>query len=347
MKIYRRIVAFILLLLLGVGGITALFPLSAYAAVGMQGRWIDRATIEIQAVKISYDSLSDDGRIAIGEDSGRINEISDLLAQQATGKYTDDNIDDGNNTFHHPTPGCDTGSQSSELDAPGEGYKIDNNLISWRDLWLKISSPSSPIDCFGANSRSAAGNFQPADADNRKIWFELVNDEIKRVDGREGTFVKGEPIEGVDTYYSRENTCTDTRGVNRASYVRVLTDSEISEVEYESCLGIGQVTGITVKRGDTGGDNGTPGGEAGGVEVDSCEANNAAALAWLLCGALNVIDGAVTGLSDAAIGLLDTNPAYYTNDDLKTVWSYFKNLASFLLIIVGLVMIIGQAVTKE
>ncbi|MCA9333675.1 hypothetical protein KC963_01380, partial [Candidatus Saccharibacteria bacterium] len=79
----------------------------------------------------------------------------------------------------------------------------------------------------------------------------------------------------------------------------------------------------------------------------SCEANNAAALAWLFCGMIDVIDKGVTGLSDAAVELLDTNPAYYSNEKLKEVWSYFKNLASFLLIIVGLVMIIGQAVTKE
>lgn len=96
-----------------------------------------------------------------------------------------------------------------------------------------------------------------------------------------------------------------------------------------------------------GGGDGGGGGGNGENGPPSCEEENPGiSLSWFICSVLNFLDDTVTGLNRAVGDLLEVPPEYYTDDRLQEAWSYFRNIASFLLIIVGLVMIIGQAITK-
>jgi hypothetical protein len=79
----------------------------------------------------------------------------------------------------------------------------------------------------------------------------------------------------------------------------------------------------------------------------SCEeVNPGISLSWFICSVINFLDDTIAGLNSAVIQLLVINKDYYTDSGLREAWAYFRNIASFLLIIIGLVMIIGQAVTK-
>lgn len=76
----------------------------------------------------------------------------------------------------------------------------------------------------------------------------------------------------------------------------------------------------------------------------TCESNNALDLNWWLCGVLQSVDNAVTALLDVADNLLsiDTNQLR-NNAQLQETWSYFRAIASFALLAIGLAMVISQA----
>jgi len=89
---------------------------------------------------------------------------------------------------------------------------------------------------------------------------------------------------------------------------------------------------------------------AGGEEENppSCEEENPGiSLSWFICSVINFFDNTILGLTAAVDDLLQVPTGFYTDSDLRQAWAYFRNIASFLLIIIGLVMIIGQAVTKD
>ena len=69
--------------------------------------------------------------------------------------------------------------------------------------------------------------------------------------------------------------------------------------------------------------------------------------AWIVCLVLTTISGTVDKMVDAIADMLSVNRAEINDDGLKAAWSYFRNIASVLLVVIGLVMIIGQAVSKE
>lgn len=95
-------------------------------------------------------------------------------------------------------------------------------------------------------------------------------------------------------------------------------------------------------------DGGDSDGDGEPDEAGSCEeANEGVILSWFLCSVMNFFDNTIDGLNNAVVDLLDVDPGYYSDERLQKSWAYFRNVASFMLIIIGLVMIIGQAVTKE
>ncbi len=79
----------------------------------------------------------------------------------------------------------------------------------------------------------------------------------------------------------------------------------------------------------------------------TCEENFDFTGAWIVCMALGIIDQTVDNMVDAIADMLSVGRAEINDDGLKTAWSYFRNIASVLLVVIGLVMIIGQAVSKE
>lgn len=98
--------------------------------------------------------------------------------------------------------------------------------------------------------------------------------------------------------------------------------------------------------------DGSPDGVGGGGDGDddglpSCEeANPGISLSWFICSVINFLDNTIAGLNNAVQQMLQIDKSYYTDDGLRQSWAYFRNIASFLLILIGLVMIIGQAMTK-
>lgn len=83
-----------------------------------------------------------------------------------------------------------------------------------------------------------------------------------------------------------------------------------------------------------------------GAIAPTCEANNSGiGMAWLICGIINTLDKAVETSTTAVSNLLSFNGEDFSNDPtLHTVWSLFRAIASFSLLGVALVMIIGQAI---
>ncbi len=69
--------------------------------------------------------------------------------------------------------------------------------------------------------------------------------------------------------------------------------------------------------------------------------------AWLVCLVLSIVDSSVDSMVNAIADMLQVGRAEINDDGLKEAWSYFRNIASVLLVVIGLVMIIGQAVSKE
>jgi hypothetical protein len=82
-------------------------------------------------------------------------------------------------------------------------------------------------------------------------------------------------------------------------------------------------------------------------ETPRCEESFDFPGAWIVCLVLTTISGTVDKMVDAIADMLSVGRAEINDDGLKIAWSYFRNIASVLLVVIGLVMIIGQAVSKE
>lgn len=105
----------------------------------------------------------------------------------------------------------------------------------------------------------------------------------------------------------------------------------------------------SIKNKDSAGGEKKDANSADGTKPN-CEQNAKVSMGWVLCGVLDAIDSILIGdhgLLAITENLLNVNSKQYDNSQLKQSWSYFKNIATFLLILIGLVMIIGQAVSKE
>lgn len=87
----------------------------------------------------------------------------------------------------------------------------------------------------------------------------------------------------------------------------------------------------------------------------TCETRNSTlSFNWVLCGILSAVDNLVTG-GDGTGGLLglvdnllelDTNK-FRENAQLRQIWSYFRAIASFALVAIGLAMVISQALGRS
>ncbi len=109
---------------------------------------------------------------------------------------------------------------------------------------------------------------------------------------------------------------------------------------------VGQVENRDIPAGE--GEN--PAGEdEDGEPIDrqpSCEGENGGVvLGWIFCGIINAVDNGVQSLASIAENLLDIDSQKIRdNEDLEAVWSYFRTIATFLLLAVGLAMVISQAI---
>ena len=96
---------------------------------------------------------------------------------------------------------------------------------------------------------------------------------------------------------------------------------------------------------DPGAGTGGPANGQGSGNAKSCEEQFGISSGWLVCSALELISNGIDVLFGFADSLLNIDAQkLYANEGLRTSWSYFRAIATFLLVAVGLVIIIGQAV---
>lgn len=98
-------------------------------------------------------------------------------------------------------------------------------------------------------------------------------------------------------------------------------------------------------------------GDCTNTQAPTCESNFDSGFEWIICGGLKLADAAAGGFSNFVDDQLcfKTGPTSSTggvichgndnlNDNVKTAWGIFKNIATALLVIVMLVMVISQAI---
>lgn len=77
----------------------------------------------------------------------------------------------------------------------------------------------------------------------------------------------------------------------------------------------------------------------------SCTERLKLSAGWIVCSILEVVADSITGLMDIADRMLDVDGQNLYNDEsLRTIWSYFRIIATFSLLIIGLIMVISQAI---
>ena len=345
MKKNRMIIQFryVALVLFGVIFISILRSPRA-SALNIEGKWLDRAHIQIDKIEFEQKDLNSIGIDALNTTN---NDLATLNkdAQSAVGVYTDLDIEtsDGQHSYGKTADGCDG---VSNINATSE--QIAQNTLQFNALIVKNNDPTKTTKCFPiiAPAVFLSTNIKLSNEDNRRIWFNYVDDgkkQIIRVDQKDGNFnVLKEPTK----YYSSqsENTC----GENKAYVERKGDISDRTEAKYETCGSAGIIDNILIAKGSPGDPGGKPATAiSGGDSAKSCQSNNPLDMAWWACGMLGMIDSGLESATTALASLLSVNAEDFASQQLYTVWSYFRAVASFLLIGTALVMIIGQALSGD
>lgn len=313
----------------------------------IEASWVNRATLEIKSIRITDRQLVNE---EFKDES--LESINEKLARYATGEYKSPDIamDSGEEkfSFYKEDKGQCKDNEKNQINSLANNGPIQASeevYFNNENLWIPRDA-SGCKNVLAEKGFTLARNimFTPSAGDNRFIWFEQSATNptsLTRVDGTV-TFNKSPD----NPLIFRGDSVGDC--LPRTEFVNSPIEG-INDGFYETCVGGDSIVSpariLVVNQ--SGIEQPVTGAIGEGFGGDSCEANNNAVLAWLMCGILDVVDSAVMGLNDAAIRLLDIDQGYFSDEGLRTVWSYFRNLASFLLIIIGLIMIIGQAVSKD
>jgi hypothetical protein len=340
------------------------------SALSVEGKWDNHGSITITKVEVtdsdvSGNILSDEAKQIAQQAGPNASSILTKLAQQGdnkggVGAYVNGNIGAGS-VYKHNTNGCDAGKQSGQID--GHDHKSDNPTIT--DIWINydqnITGVAGSYGCFNLikGQGSAISPSLKLDGTYKDVWFNLnADNKMTRVDGQAGTFTQ---IPGGNGRY---NTDADASCGGTKSYVQLGGDkgNNLVDADYEPCDNTFHTCPPLISCDGTSGANGvtilvskdpklttTPGGTPGaGSAAPTCESNNSKILVgWLICSVIDGLDSAVDSATQIVNDLLDVNPQDYSNANLERVWSVFRALASFGLLGVAMVMIIGQALGGE
>lgn len=354
---------------------------SAVTADGRGGSltWINRARIRIDSFDFTYSSILSG---LSGNDYTTIKNLGEAefkkkVAQQYDNAvFGDDNFDDSPEYFYI-APGCSS-DKASKITGGGAG--LDPTKMAVRSVWLNPGSGGC-IDLWPGDNDIPFTKFERYDETNKRIVFNWVNKyEIVRVDKQGTNDAASETFKVVfedkpNLFYK---TSEDPNNINARDYVdmnenkregvyHMVDTGEFSDTNNDS-LGDWFDSGVITKtyNGAGNGDwyttvdigdfdkskeDGTIGESTtvdGLDESYSCEASLGAALSWAVCGLLDLVDKGLTTMYDMARSMLSIKQTDFTaSEGLYEVWSYFRNIASILLVAIGLVMIIGQAVNKD
>lgn len=143
---------------------------------------------------------------------------------------------------------------------------------------------------------------------------------------------------------SRAAKPSDMEALGSGSQTFKVTHANRSET-YDTVIAGSDSDAANVPNAPGTGDTASDGAETPCVEKLSEEGG----LGWIICPVLEMIDNVSNKLINEVDSLLAINKQDFNDDngDLRKAWSYFRNIASFALIIIGLIMVIGQATTKE
>lgn len=98
-------------------------------------------------------------------------------------------------------------------------------------------------------------------------------------------------------------------------------------------------------------------GAGAAVGEPSCESENGTGLEWMICPILVGIDGAVNGINNIILDQLEFNPEQdlgksttggdgtSADNGVKVTWNIIKNISTFLVIIIMLIMVLSTAVS--
>lgn len=296
-------------------------------------------------------------------------------------EYKDDNVFDGETFYDHPT--CRDSStlvfdDDYKIDETNRGALVLDSLVF--KVEDRIERGGSPGECHFVIDATPGGRdnngsvrliSEMGDTKNKNIWFEFEggnDDAIKRVDGKQ-TYTRFKPAEGQgnpDEYQVSEAGGVKPNDDCDGSVTRVVLDSgqrkdtSIKKInaKWYTCDEAGVKDIIVLRNGDEGAsddivnnptDSTTPGGAP---ELD-CEARLLNPLTWLMCPLIEAGTLAVESLDNAITDQLNfktgagsvVDESTQAGKALFNTWASFRYISLGVLVIIGLLMIISQALS--
>lgn len=329
------------------------FPLGEVLAEDFNGKYIDRVTIAVEGVGnfVDADPFDNDMnfKLTVGKDcnsevKGFKNdpktetETVDIYLKKmnSTGECIDDR--EGKLTLTDTDKRWVTAYKVSEDIIFMPAYKVTENKVSeLNETRFSISSV-----------RALNGYYKmtPSDRSDHNPDHYIYFDNGKWTDYDNGG--GGGRIKFSERIYQIQK-CPPIEGCKSDSYNIVFANNgEITKPD----TGIYKEfqNSVTGAAGDT---------EAEAEAEASCESENNKVYSWILCPVLNFVDETILGTGGGEGGadkkglmgivddLLSVDASLYDNDGLKLAWSYFRNIAMAILVLVGLIMIVGTAISKE
>lgn len=168
----------------------------------------------------------------------------------------------------------------------------------------------------------------------------------------------------INTLESSEVTVLPSNGPSPASIHYTAIYNGVEPGDYQVCSKllnnkcsaftkkVNEIARVDIKGDDTLTIQITKNPEAAAIQK-TCESENSGLIDTFLCGLTGAFDRMLVGsdgtggLLGAVDNLLSITPDKYSNENLKKSWTYFRNIASLSLVLIGLIMVIGQSLSKE
>lgn len=298
--------------------------------INVEGNWVDRAKISITKVEVNdWGGSVEDSIQQYGGISNRIS-MNSFLSTFVTGDYLDGNIGDFDGSYYLNKNGC-----TSKI-----YYDEDKDVLRFESMSIKKTGNTGCTDILQGD----LNDLPNVNQDGKDIWFRWqTKTTLHRVDGRLGDFLESEPDPGH--YVSGENgenvvfDVRDNDGWGTYTYTENTAAGSNANRRKEVRLADAQ------NRSNEGPPPAVPGTtETGGGASIDCSFNWNP-MNWLTCSLVSGISKAAEALYGLITHLLVIPVDKFMANDgsLYAVWGTFRYFAMALLVIVGLVMVISQA----
>lgn len=315
------------------------FPVGVSAAPSVNGQWVNFSVIKATVRFSGNADLTDQAR-----DLGA-SEVNRLLGEI---EFKDTDIEDTKRQWLGPQKANCGDTGRSKIEA-SQGETASGKNLTITDLYVS----SDRFGCVKVNRSTI--KISPSSIGNRNILFNWVNEStIKRVDGKGGDYKKSSQSTRAGRDVFSSNDAPGSEGCKVRVELKQNPKGPTTEGRYYICNANGSNGGAS-NWGDTERDvlignfaayTDNPEAGAGTDAPPTCESqNDGIIIGWLLCQVLSAVDDTVTKLLKTVDELLYVSDTAFENEQLQDVWSYFRVLATFLLVAIGLVMVISQAIS--